>query len=295
MPSNDKHDNICGRHPYNKAGDGPEGPEVRKMAEMLNNYLPGYYITHIDIKSGKYNSLYDINLPIIIDRISVKGKKIIFILTGNHNDNNYNYIYLVSGLGMTGVWEWKQTPHTRVIIKLSKYNPITKQFDPSGKVYYNDSRNFGNINIYKSDQSLIDSFKGKVGKDMLNENVPYNEWRDRAKKVRMDVCKFLSEQKYFSGVGNIYRSEIAYRARINPTRLMKSLSDNEMKRLYDSILYVLRDAYEGKGYAGYKIYENSGTYNPSVYKKPTDPMGNKVETVKCSDKRTLYWVPSVQK
>jgi formamidopyrimidine-DNA glycosylase len=81
------------------------------MAEQLQKYLPGYYITGI---KGELASKIPITLPRQIIGVTVKGKKIIFILDSD--------IYLVTNLGMTGHWEFKTTHHTRIIVSIESGN-----------------------------------------------------------------------------------------------------------------------------------------------------------------------------
>ncbi len=263
----------------------PESPESRIIAEGLQKYLPGYYITSIE--STDYN--IPLPLPRLIKGITVKGKKLVFMLDQD--------IYLVNSLGMTGRWVWEKAPHARVTISLSKL--VNNELVFAGNLYYDDTRKFGNFTIYNSTQELLNGFKGKVGPDLLNETVPYELWYSTVKKLKTtkQICQFLLDQQYFSGIGNVYRSEIAYHAKLNPTRLLSSLSESELKQLYDSSIAVLRDSYSKRAYSGNKIWDplnQPGQYDPMVYNKLLDPHGNPVQTTTCKDKRKLYWVPQVQ-
>ena len=253
----------------------PEGPSVRLIAERLQKYLPGYYITNIG--SNKDYNIH-IQLPRQIRGVTVKGKKIIFMLDSD--------IYLVNSLGMTGDWGWERTKHSHLWLDLSR--PTPKGLVTAGTAYYNDMRKFGSFVVYNSTQQLLDSFKNKVGPDILGEVITYDQWKPIAISAGpKQVCQFLIDQKYFSGVGNKYRSEIAYHARINPVRLISSLSEEELVRLYNSSIAVMRDAY-------YKLRDNPAEYTEMVYKKKVDPYGNAISTTTCKDRRKLFWVPEIQ-
>jgi formamidopyrimidine-DNA glycosylase len=101
------------------------------------------------------------------------------------------------------------------------------------------------------------------------------------------LCQFLIDQKYFSGVGKVYRSEIAYHARIDPTRTIASLSEQELISVYNSSILVLRDAY-------YRLRDSPNEYTTMVYSKNRDLYNNPVQTKQCKDKRSIYWVPGYQ-
>ncbi len=248
----------------------PEGPEVRIMAERLQKYLPGYYITKV---IGEMAQEINIFFPRQIKGVTVKGKKLIFIL-----DND---IYLVNSLGMTGNWDFQPSAHTRVIFDVISGNNI-------GSVYYDDTRKFGSFDVYYGTQELINGFKNKVGPDLLGETITYEQWRPiTLTAASKEICQFLIDQKYFSGVGNEYRSEISYHARLDPSRTIGSLNENELMRLYSSSITVLRDAY-------YKLRDRPNEYTAMVYKKIKDPDNNFVQTKTCKDKRKLYWVKDYQ-
>ena len=260
----------------------PELPEIANMAENLQKYLPGYYILKLnyDLDSKQVLPLKSLKLPIKILGITIRGKKLIFIL-----ENNF---FIVSSLSLTGHWSWNKTDNSRIWFDLS--DGVNKV----GTIYFDDPRRFAIFEVFDSIQKLNNSFKNKVGPDLLSENISFEKWLETVNYKKM-VCDFLIEQKHISGIGNIYRSEIAYHAKINPTRLMSSLNKNELKTLYESSIYVLRKAYnEG----GSKRYINplgkGGKYDPLVYKKEIDLFGNKINVENCKG-RKIFWVPEIQK
>jgi formamidopyrimidine-DNA glycosylase len=255
----------------------PEGPEVRLVAEKLQQKLPGYYIVEIGMNKD-YN--ISLPLPILIRGVTVKGKKIIFLL--DHD------IYVVNSLGMTGTWSWDKNKYSHLWFSLAKPDS-NGNLIPLEQVYYDDMRKFGSFSVYKSAQKLMESFKSKVGPDLLGETVSYDVWLKVAKTASdKQVCQFLIDQKYFSGIGNTYRSEIAYHAKINPTRLMSSLSDLELNQLYTSSIQVLQEAY-------YQKRDAPANYKDQVYRKRVDPYGNPVKSTKCKDNRKIFWVPEIQR
>jgi len=250
----------------------PESPEVRIIAEKLQKCI-GYYIMKI---SGEMSHKINLQFPRQIKGVTVKGKKLIFIL-----DND---IYLVNSLSMTGDWMFQPTKTTRITFELLE--PTTNN---KINLYYDDQRKFGTFDTYIGIQNLINSFKNKVGPDLLNEEVSYQQWKKVTSSVKdKQICDFLIEQKYFSGIGNEYRAEIAYHAGLNPTRLLNTLSEDELKKLYTSSITVLRNAY-------HKLRDTPNEYTSMVYNKSFDPYGNPIQIALCKSKRKVYWVPNIQK
>ena len=106
------------------------------------------------------------------------------------------------------------------------------------------------------------------------------------------ICGFLLEQKYFSGIGNFLRSEIVYTAKIRPDKILSNLSDFEKGELYDVSLKVILEAYLTQGISG--GYFPKGTFKLKCYNRNFDPYGNIVVKEYFKDKRSMYWVPEIQ-
>ena len=50
-------------------------------------------------------------------------------------------------------------------------------------------------------------------------------------KEKKNIKNFLLDQKFVSGIGNIYASEILYLSRVNPNKNASFLTDNECKKI----------------------------------------------------------------
>jgi formamidopyrimidine-DNA glycosylase len=64
---------------------------------------------------------------------------------------------------------------------------------------------------------------------------------------RAPVKNALLDQRRVAGIGNIYASEVLFRARIDPRRASGDLTDGEYRRLYRALRAVLRAALKGEG------------------------------------------------
>jgi formamidopyrimidine-DNA glycosylase len=63
----------------------------------------------------------------------------------------------------------------------------------------------------------------------------------------MNLKQFLLEPKLIAGIGNIYSDEIAFYAKVRPTRKIKSLKDHEKKLVYKGTIKILQDAVDHYG------------------------------------------------
>lgn len=299
----------------------PEGPEVTRLVTQLNTLVLSerYTIKDIKILSGRYlkksiegleDFLIDVDDNLINDyrKVSIaclgiknKGK---FIYWKFGSDSLSQDWYLFNSLGMTGGWRNLEDKHSRVVL----------EFTNNKKLYFSDQRSFGTLKFIKGDKEL-DKKLSEIGPDMLNNPCSLEEFLEICEKHKhKSIVKFLLEQKAISGIGNIYKSESLYLAKINPRHKLSEISLAKKSDLYYSVLKVLKNAYElgGSTIRDYKdLYGKSGRYVDTtkynhatgdiedmqgvmIYNQKIDPLGNKVEKIKLDDDRTTFWVPSIQ-
>ena len=307
----------------------PEGPEVTILSQYLLTKLKGRLIEKLEVLSGKYltKTLVGINLlngtnNFKIINIESHGKLIWMTLKNVNNNEN---IYLVSHLGLTGEWGFYEGNNDR--IKITIGNSADKK---KYSLYYNDSRNFGNIYIYKDKEDLSSKVE-LLAPDALKTNFSdedflqmVKKYTEKSNKKNRSIFVVLMNQTtkdgLLSGLGNYLTPEILYRAKISPFREIGSLNNNDIKNLSHSIKYTTKLSYynnttgymtnfgsfikthkekidNGK-YPEYhsetKLKENTFKFN--VYRQKEDPLGNEVERdVTINNGRTVYWVSAIQK
>lgn len=263
----------------------PEGVEVKVIATQLSNRYVGKFLKEIEQVGGRFlknpeKSLSGLaaKLPLVVKEIGCKGK---FLFWKLEDDN-----YLFNTLGMTGKWTTERSKHTAVCLKVDSQN-----------VYFEDVRRFGTL---KSGSSItLQTQLAKLGDDMLssppNAVVFFNKLQKASKKT---IVQFLMDQSSISGVGNYIKSEALYRAQVSPHRLCGSLLQPEAELLRTSILDVMQESYQMQGatFLTYGSLEGAGKYASffRVYRKETDPLGNRVISEDTADKRTSWWVPALQ-
>ncbi len=286
----------------------PEGPECTRTCRQLDRATRGKSLVNLNFISGRYtkklpDKFADFYIALEEKHLPIKGVfnkgKFIWWEFGDL----LPICYMYTTLGMTGNFKLQPSKHTRIAF----------YFDDDSAIYYNDQRNFGTIKFVfddKDHQKKLDS----IGPDMLNNPCTLSTFMDIAnRKPGWTVVKWLMEQSQISGVGNIYKSESLFLAGIAPHRLMGSLDDEELEKLYYAICKVLSASYESGGATirNYSdLYNNHGKYtrfasNPTeiveargghvmVYNQKEDIYGNPVERVKLNDGRTTFWSPKVQ-
>jgi formamidopyrimidine-DNA glycosylase len=278
----------------------PEGPEVTRVTTQLNSVVKSTLLDSITVLSGRYSKKAPDNFfefesalnrgALLIKGVYNKGKFIWWELEHDW--------FIFSTLGMSGRYSLQKDTHSRVVFEVTKaYNRYTESFP----VFYEDIRNFGTIKFI-NDRNILNKKLDSIGPDMLNNPCSVSNFLEIARKHNnKSIVKFLMEQKYISGVGNIYKSESLFLSKISPLNYVKDLSDSELVTLYNSIISILKEAYKtgGSTIQTYKdLYGDEGSYPKKsrllVYNQKTDIYGNKVEKVILDDQRTTYFSPDIQ-
>jgi formamidopyrimidine-DNA glycosylase len=224
----------------------------------------------------------------------------------------------VSHLGLTGEWGFHKGNNDRIKITIGNSDNKKKY-----NLYYNDSRNFGNIYIYDNKKDLTDKSE-LLAPDALKSNFSdedflrmVKKYTEKSSKKVKSIFKVLMDQTakvgLLSGLGNYLTPEILYRAKISPFREIGSLSNDDIKKLSHSIKYVTKLSYynnttgymtnfgsfikthkekidDGK-YPEYhpEIKLKEDTFKFNVYRQKKDPLGNEVERdVTINNGRTVY-------
>jgi len=123
---------------------------------------------------------------------------------------------------------------TRVTFAFAGGGPTSPRLRGTSHLYFNDMRKFGWVKVVASDEKSIKEAIGKteLGPDPMT--ITYEQFLERIKKKpQARVKKLLMDQTFVSGVGNIYSDEALWRAKIHPKRSVASLTDSEIRAIYD--------------------------------------------------------------
>lgn len=276
----------------------PEGPECRVIAEGLESYLKGNEITGFNILSGRYFKHGPPNyweefledLPLTCLSVRVKGK-FIYLNFGKTSGPEW---FLWNTLGMSGKWSSEKNSHSRV---MAAFNSDSGKQD---QIYFEDQRNFGTLKLSKDVGELETKLKS-LGADFLNEDhAPSTTLAilEMKRNRSRTLPEILMDQRNYAGVGNYIKAEALYRSGLSPHRTGESLSYSEVMRLHRQIKRVIRSSYAARGFSMKNFSSVSGeqgTFKKLIYGQKRDPNGLEVVAEKTKDKRTTYWVPSIQK
>ena len=210
----------------------PELPEVEILARHLRPLLRGKTIREIYVCREKVlrptspAQFKKILRGAKFTGLTRHGKYLLFELRAK---NSGTRIGLLGHLGMTGrmFLAGKKEPlpkHAAVVFDLGAKNFI-----------YEDTRYFGRLTL---DISAV----AKLGPEPLAESFSPEFFARSLKNSRQPVKVKLLDQSLVAGVGNIYASEVLFRAGISPRRAADKLTAAQIKKLWRSIREVLMEA-----------------------------------------------------
>lgn len=240
----------------------PELPEVETLCRGLNKLVVGRKISHVTFDNAKSfpNSNNDIDNFVIgheIESISRRAKVLIIGLSSGYS--------MLVHLKMTGqlVYVGKERfgaghPSNSLVDKLpDKSTRVIFNFIDGSNLYFNDQRKFGWIKLIPTIDIINFPFIAKLGPEPLDNKFTYREFHERLKKRQNSVIKAaLLDQTVIAGVGNIYADESLWGAKIHPQTRVKDLSIEQIKLLFDDLVYVLQLSID-KGGSSNRNYVNA--------------------------------------
>jgi formamidopyrimidine-DNA glycosylase len=212
----------------------PELPEVETVCRALSKVIKNSRIKKIEFYRKdlrwqvKDNLEVSLKNNIFIDPYR-RGK---YILIPTNTDK----IFLIH-LGMSGQIRIKKKDtvqkhdHMRIIIENNNKHFV---------VTYNDSRRFGYIDLFKKKELREHFLLSKIGVEPLGRELTTEYLKNNFKKRVINIKNALIDQKIIAGIGNIYASEILYKAKINPLRKVNSLSQNDLNSIITFTKIILK-------------------------------------------------------
>ena len=287
----------------------PELPEIETVKLGLQKYLVGHKIENIEVRIPKMfiGSVRQITGAKITGLKRI-GKGLIIEL-------NNDYL-LVVHFKMTGqlVFRDKDTDNLALSKKVggdtlpSKYTHIIFTLDKGAMLYYNDLRQFGWAKILKKDELMQMPFfkemgpEPKVAKDLAGKELTFSYFKEVILKSNLPIKVLLMDQKKIGGIGNIYANDALFKAGIDPRRKGKTLSGEELDKLYKAIFYVLKKSLEYGGSSDENFVNalgQDGTYqnHTLVYGKKGEKCpqcGSVIQKIQLGGRGTFY-CPKCQK
>lgn len=197
--------------------------------------------------------------------------------------------------GLSLIFHLKLTGQLILNGETSAYTRKVFNFDDGSKLIFNDMRKFGWWKIVKG----IKRIEKEFGPEALE--IDLKTFKNLlAEKPKAKIKPLLMDQKFIAGIGNIYSDEILFAAKIAPLRLVKTLKNKEIKKIFYSIKKILKAAikHQGSSVEYYlDIYGKKGDYvrYHQVYQEEKCPLCHKeIKKIKIGG-RSAHFCPKCQK
>ncbi|MFP4473816.1 MAG: bifunctional DNA-formamidopyrimidine glycosylase/DNA-(apurinic or apyrimidinic site) lyase [Candidatus Omnitrophota bacterium] len=265
----------------------PELPEVETIRRDLQQAVAGCRIKDVEILDPRVLrgiSSQDLSKALagrVVHSIERRGKALVFNISGPRP-------FLVVQLMMTGQLVVASCPSDAPAKKLSLI------FGRQLFVHYNDVRVFGQWRLVR-DLGRINYFH-VLGPEPLSRGFTPARLAEELSRRHVAVKAFLMDHRRVAGIGNIYASEILFRAGIDPRRRTDELTFDEAAALHSAVREVLKSAVRLRGTTMNDYLDGRGRRGRymdeiKVYKKDGQPCpvcGTEVERIVQAQRSTFF-------
>ena len=219
----------------------PEGDTIYRAARALQRALAGRVVTGFETGLAKLARVDD-DAPLVgrvVEKVESRGKWLLIYFSGD--------LILVTHMLMSGSWhlyrpgeKWRMgRSRMRVVITTADWEAVAFNV-PIAEFYTARSLERSSQVPKLGPDILSDEFTVESGVARL---VDYGRENPDA-----EIGVVLLNQRVMAGLGNVYKSEVAFAAGVNPFRAMRTITEREMERVVDfAWRYMKSNVAEGTG------------------------------------------------
>jgi formamidopyrimidine-DNA glycosylase len=170
-------------------------------------------------------------------------------------------------------------------------------FDKGRELRFAEMRKFGWVKLLRNKAELEKVTVG-LGPEPFSKEFNLGYFQEKLAKTKRAIKVVLMDQKGFAGIGNIYATEALFYAGIDPRRPASFLSKDESGRLYQKVLWVLKQGLKYQGTTDRDLAYLQVTGEPGRFQehlavygregKPCSRCGEPVRKIKISGRGTYF-------
>jgi formamidopyrimidine-DNA glycosylase len=261
----------------------PELPDVTVYVERLEERLAGRTLERIRLLNPFV--LRSVSPPIAsaegkkVLRLRRVGKRIVFELEGG--------IFLVLHLMVAGRLRWlakDKKPPGRISLAVFEFDDARLLLTEAG------TKRRASIVLVEGEAALAAIDPG----GLEAHEASLAQFSERLKRDNHTVKRALTDPRLFSGIGNAYSDEILHRAKLSPFAQTSTLSDDDVKRLFDATRSTLLEwTARLRKAAGADLPEKVTAFHEEMavhgrYRKPCPACGSPVQRIVYAENETNY-------
>jgi endonuclease-8 len=219
----------------------PEGDTIYRAARAMQRALGGKIVTGFETGLALLARVNDDAALAgrTVERVESRGKWLLIYFSGD--------LILVTHMLMSGSWHlyrpgerWQMgRGRMRVVIRTAEWEAVAFNVP---------------IAEFHTARSLERSSQvPKLGPDILSAEFTVEGGVERlaaygAEHPDAEIAVVLLNQRVLAGLGNVYKSEVAFAAGVNPFRAMRTITPGEMEKMVDfAQRYMRANVMEGAG------------------------------------------------
>jgi endonuclease-8 len=219
----------------------PEGDTIYRAARTLQKAIGNQVVRGFETGLAKLARVND-DAPLVgrmVEKVESRGKWCLIFFSGD--------LILVTHMLMSGSWhlyrtgeKWRmRREKMRVVIRTDEWEAVAFNVP---------------VAEFHSARSLQRSSQiPGLGPDILSSEFTVEDGAARlaayaAENPEAEIAVVLLDQRVLAGLGNVYKSEIAFAAGVNPFRAMRTITPREMEVMVEfSQRYMKANVADGKG------------------------------------------------
>jgi formamidopyrimidine-DNA glycosylase len=261
----------------------PEYPDITLYIEHLRSRISNEPLEEVRLASPFFLRSVDVPIGATKGKRVVElrrlGKRIVFALEDD--------LFLVLHLMVAGRLRWRP----RGTKPVGKIALATFDF-PKGTLLVTEasSKKRASLHIVRGEDSLRAHDPG--GLEVFDADL--ESFRDALVRESHTVKRALTDPSLFSGIGNAYSDEILHAARLSPVKLTRSLTDEEVQRLFEATRRTLLEWSERlRRETGERFPEKVTAFHEGMavhgrYGKPCPACGAPIARIIYADNETNY-------
>ena len=238
----------------------PELPEVEIVRKSLSKNIKGKVITKVEENNRNLRVKIEKKFEEKLKKKKIKkidrfSKYIIIVFF----DNSFFLIHL----GMSGTIHLLKKKNKNKFTNTSfyhsphlpkKHNHVEIELQNISLIY-NDPRRFGYLLYFDNKKQLQKKFKS-YGPEPFSKKFNLEYILKYFQNKHKNIKNFLLDQKFVSGLGNIYASEVLFESKIYPLKSASLLTNNQLKKIIKYSKKVLKRSIT-KGGSSIRDFKNT--------------------------------------
>jgi formamidopyrimidine-DNA glycosylase len=261
----------------------PEYPDITVYIERLQYFITGKELLRVRIANPFFLRTFSPPLEVIhgltLDDIERLGKRIVFAFAGEY--------YLVLHLMISGRLYWHEVGY-----KIPKKRGLAAFDFPNGTLLV--------IEVSTQKRASLHLVKGRDQLNLFNRGglevleTSLQKFSAAVRRENHTLKRTLTDPKILSGIGNAYSDEILHHAALSPVLQTRNLTEEQIRRLYDSTKVVLLERTQwirdevGEGFPEKVTAFRDDMSVHGRYGKPCPKCGSTVQRIRYLSNETNY-------